>query len=1153
MGRRPSPYARNASILFVAFLCGALSATSSQATEETFLRNLVADFFFELQHTPSQKASSYLSRQSPDFTEIQDLVERDLSYRDGLEVHIQKIGEVNIRDSRATVFVALEITPVAPTAFSMNLSSLYAERLVHCVKEDGLWKIWRLGPTTHELAIKLASESSPEERRQLLNADKELATPLLVQVIISIADRFFQQGNYQAARTVYVVADEIASAIADKSGEVSARRGTGNILFYAHQNAQALAVYRAALKIAEEVNNKVEIVRTLDAIGNVYSASPNAERALLFFRRSLELATELGDDHEKGRIFNNIGNVQFAGAQYPAALRSYRHSLAIKLRSGNDAAISIALYNIANTLYAEGRYSEALKHYEDSLQRCEKAGRKAGLASIHRGMGDAYYSILNDGRAAQNYTRSVDFSRELGDITAVFESLAKLGLIYYSRAEYQRALETDQEALGQAERTGDRAQVALILDRIALVQQAMGKTEKAIENFQTSAAIREDLPDHRGLARTFASLGATYKHKREYKKALMYFDLGLKRAREDHNWLGVMQVLTLLSDLRYEGTNYRDSIRLATRAGVLACRFNVSEVAWRAEALAARAYLALGLFTFAKRHAAKAIRIYEEMEANVRDGESELTPYPEGLLSPYEVAIQVSFKKGDKAGAWFYCERAKAIKRRNALRTGDRQFTESLVFADRRNEQKLADDVQAARTELWNALRSGRSEGPSFKEIIRRYRQARNTYTAFEARIVSSHPGLRCLRGETPPQKWEQARSSLPGPDEAFVEFSVLSDSVLIFVLRRCQSEGLGQIACPDLNMYMLKIGEAELSTLVERYRSALQDSGGTYLQPAEELYRLLMRPIAAQLRAVRMLYVVPDGLLWCVSFAALAETNGRFLIEHFSISYFPSFAAYRQNVCLPEHIARSTTDAAQLSNSVEGERDVDASLVNFSALPPSLMVLADPVVSSRVRGEWDLLLRGRGIQRSAGRIEEINNIMPLFSSNRSVILLGQDASKSALQKHARQSDLIHIAAPVILDDHDPTRSIVLLAPSDEEDAALETHEIDDLKARARVVVLSASQMTSTETHSSTDGQSIIAIRWAWLGGSCSQLVLSMWISDAFSAGVLWSRFYPSLVRGGPGNSSTAEALRKAQLSMIAEGPFGHPFYWAGFMVMGCK
>jgi len=57
----------------------------------------------------------------------------------------------------------------------------------------------------------------------------------------------------------------------------------------------------------------------------------------------------------------------------------------------------------------------------------------------------------------------------------------------------------------------------------------------------------------------------------------------------------------------------------------------------------------------------------------------------------------------------------------------------------------------------------------------------------------------------------------------------------------------------------------------------------------------------------------------------------------------------------------------------------------------------------------------------------------------------------------------------------------------------------------------------------------------------------SLWLVDAESTAMLVEQFY----KGLNNNLSKAEALRQAQLGLLSHPQYQHPYYWAGFVLVG--
>ena len=80
-----------------------------------------------------------------------------------------------------------------------------------------------------------------------------------------------------------------------------------------------------------------------------------------------------------------------------------------------------------------------------------------------------------------------------------------------------------------------------------------------------------------------------------------------------------------------------------------------------------------------------------------------------------------------------------------------------------------------------------------------------------------------------------------------------------------------------------------------------------------------------------------------------------------------------------------------------------------------------------------------------------------------------------------------------------------------------------------------------------TVGEGVIGLGGAFLSAGVRTVVASLWPVDDRQVGALMEEFYAGLAEG----STISVALRNAQLSMRARSETQHPFYWAGFVVVG--
>jgi CHAT domain-containing protein len=101
------------------------------------------------------------------------------------------------------------------------------------------------------------------------------------------------------------------------------------------------------------------------------------------------------------------------------------------------------------------------------------------------------------------------------------------------------------------------------------------------------------------------------------------------------------------------------------------------------------------------------------------------------------------------------------------------------------------------------------------------------------------------------------------------------------------------------------------------------------------------------------------------------------------------------------------------------------------------------------------------------------------------------------------------------------------------------------MRLRADLVVLSACE---TARGKIGQGDGVMGLGWATLAAGARASVLSQWKVDSSATSDLMIDFHRRLT----GNAaSKAEALRQASLDVMRSPGRAHPFYWAGFVVLG--
>jgi CHAT domain-containing protein len=116
------------------------------------------------------------------------------------------------------------------------------------------------------------------------------------------------------------------------------------------------------------------------------------------------------------------------------------------------------------------------------------------------------------------------------------------------------------------------------------------------------------------------------------------------------------------------------------------------------------------------------------------------------------------------------------------------------------------------------------------------------------------------------------------------------------------------------------------------------------------------------------------------------------------------------------------------------------------------------------------------------------------------------------------------------------------------DDGLLEAREIMQLNLHADLVVLSACQTARGRIGA---GEGMVGMSWAFFIAGVPTMAASQWKVDSASTAKLMVDFHKRLKDGAPDSQTKARALRQASLALMKDPRYRHPYFWAGFVLMG--
>jgi hypothetical protein len=159
-------------------------------------------------------------------------------------------------------------------------------------------------------------------------------------------------------------------------------------------------------------------------------------------------------------------------------------------------------------------------------------------------------------------------------------------------------------------------------------------------------------------------------------------------------------------------------------------------------------------------------------------------------------------------------------------------------------------------------------------------------------------------------------------------------------------------------------------------------------------------------------------------------------------------------------------------------------------------------------------------------------------------VLLGEEASEAFVkQQDLRRFAVLHFATHALVDEENPERSAILLAPGAAgEDGLLQIREVVGLGLGGCVVVLSACRSAGGAL---LEGEGVMGLARAFFQAGVPTVVGSLWPLRDDDGARLFEAFYRHLAAG----RSAAGALAAAQRERLADG--APAAAWAGVVVLG--
>jgi len=887
------------------------------------------------------------------------------------------------------------------------------------------------------------------------------------------------------------------------------------------------------------------VMRGLHYLANIYENEAEFALAEPMYRREMAVAESLygAESPQLGNAMNSLGVMYRKTGRLSEARPLYERALAIREKAlgVNSAELVFNLNNLANLMTDMGDLARARALFHRALDNVEKQlGQQhvyypfvlGNLAACEIASGDTSQALLDLQRTVELTEKAEGL-----DHPDLASSLVNLGILWTARGEYGRADSSLDRALAiRVKAYGpDRPEVARTLEARANLRLVEGALAAADSDARRALDIRaRDLDaTHPDVVASLVQMAGIAHVRGDEPAALDYAVRGEKAAIERFRLTA--RVLEERLALEYAATR-PSGIDLALSVVVNRSFEPAVPKADRSHEIA-RAWQAV---------MDSRARLLDEMALRHRA----IAAHPDSATA----AFSDSFDTASEQLAWLLASGADASEDGRAkLKTA-------------RDRKERAEYALAAHSAIFRAR-----EAPERSNLS----EALNAMAPGCALVAFARYFQAPPQGEDP--RWYLRPDAEPQRAQYVALVARDRDAALDVV-------PLGPAAGVDsaIARYVREAGKRPNPLKITADEQRIRTLGLT-------LRRLVWEPLATAVDSARKVFIVPDGALLLLNFAALPGAPGKFLVEE--APPIQMLTTERDLLVGPPPrgggggrgllaMGDADFDGAEAGAPKRGKTPVTpgkAPSASRGADPPADRGSGPPRSAASDCSDFRSL-RFAPLAESGGEVGAIAALWRAASAESARVLLKSGASEAAFRARAPEARWLHLAthgfflpnvcggvdergarvADTIAYQNPLLRSGLALSGANQrarvangaDDGILTADEIAKLDlSGVETAVLSACETGLGDVRA---GEGVLGLRRGFQIAGARTVVMSLWAVDDAATREWMSAFYVARVQR---RLDMAEAVRTADLWVLfarrTRGESDHPFYWGAFVASG--
>ena len=779
------------------------------------------------------------------------------------------------------------------------------------------------------------------------------------------------------------------------------------------------------------------------------------------------MAKQLGSRAEEGAANGNLGKVYCSLGDFKKAIYFHNSYLEIVKEVGDKLGEGHAYGCLGSDYHNLGDFKKAIYYHNLHLEIAKEVGIRASEGAAYGNLGSSYLNLGDLKQAIRCHERFLQISKAMENKVGEGAAYDNLGNDYYNLGDFKTAKQYHKLSVKIAKKVGNKSKEGIAYGNLGNAYHSLKNFQKAIHCHDLSLKVAKEVGDRSSEGRAYGNLGNDYLSLGDFEKAIHYHEIHLEISKE-------------VGDRAQEGSAYGNL---------------------------GNAYYALKDF--------------------------------KNSVHFYELQLKITKEVGDIVGEGVACDNIGSIfESQGSLHDALTFYRSSVkILNGVRASLQLKDEwkinirhlYQTVYTRLWCVLLKQNKVIEGLSAVEQGRTQALNDLMEYQYGLAPSDNDL-CTSDEAIAEKLKHIQSNA-------IFIALNKRQLFSWFIQRGEivdfwSEEISDGHLDDATTFFQSLIKTALADIGVRAGLQCEDrslneeedenlenerSDETHSRPENlqssalrSFYNIIVGPIADLIDRDEIV-IVPEGPLWLVPYAALMDTNSKYLSESFRIRVIPSLTSVKL-------IADCPADYHHKSGA---------------------LLVGDPWVQEII------LPYGRKLQQLPFAREEVEMIGRILNT---VPLTGRGATKDEVLKRLSSVALVHIAAHGRMETGEialaPNPSRETQLPKDA-DYLLKMSDVLNTKLRARLVVLSCCHSGRGEIKA----EGVVGIARAFLGAGARSVLVSLWAIDDEATLEFMKDFYQHLF----GGRSASEALNRAMKSMREsdELELGEVKHWAPFLLIG--